>query len=953
MTPIYVKTVYSFLSSMVTIDNLVDFAKKNNYSNLCICDDNMYGVMEFIKKCQSNNINPIVGIDINGILLFAKNYDGYKNLLHLNKIKSERDLEINDYKDYSNDLVCFIKYDNELKMELTKIYSDYYIYSSDINNSEYLYIHKTLCLNKNDIDTLKYLNMLRDNKTILDEYEFNNDVCFINYDSDIYNEFFNKCHLELPKYTLNIPDYCKYNDTKGLNSDEYLENLSIIGLNKRLNNKVTVKYKDRLLYELSIIKKMGFSNYFLIVYDYIKYAKMNNILVGPGRGSAAGSLVSFSLGITEVDPLKYDLLFERFLNPSRITMPDIDTDFPDIERDKVIEYCINKYGINKVALITTFTPFGSKMAIRDMGRILNVPLYVIDDLTKKIGNRNLSEALNDIKIKELIQSDNKIKKLYEMSLKIEGIPRHSSIHAAGVIMADMPLDSIIPLTFYDDKYVSCYEAKYLEELGLLKMDFLGIKNLTMISDIINLINKDSKNNLNFNNIQLDDIDTFKIFQNGDTCGIFQFESNGMKDFLRRLKPNSFIDIYNANAFFRPGPSNYIDLYIERRSGKANVDYMDERLKPILKETLGIIVYQEQIMAIANVMASFSMSEADILRRAVSKKKIDEINKFHDKFVDGSINNNYSKELSENVFNMILEFASYGFNKSHSVAYSIISYKMAYLKYHYPLYFYKVLLDNSISDNLKTIELIKECKKKNISVIKPNNNISLDKYVIYYNKIILPLNIINGVSSVNAKKIIEIRKDKFIDIYDFFIKIIENNISKNIITALINSGCLDNFNYNRKTLINNLDNLINYGNLVHDLGSDFVLKPEINIVDDYTNEELIKNEKEIFGFYLSNHPVTYYRDKINGCINTSKVKDYFNKYIKTVLMIDKIKEVTTKKGEKMAFLDCSDEEGSIDVTAFPKVYQELSDIKKGDIVFIEGKIERRNDYAIIVNQIKKL
>ncbi len=950
MAPIYVKSVYSFLSSTITIDEYISFAKKNNYSNLCLCDDNMYGVMEFIKKCQDNNINPIVGVDFNNLLLFAKNYNGYQNLLHLTRVKSERELGINDYQDYCHNLVCFIDCDNENKDNLIKIYDDYYLYSNNIDNKEYLYLHKTLCLNKEDVDTLKYLNMLRDNKTVLDEYEFNKDIYYLDYNCDEYQEFYNKCHLELPKYALNIPDFCKYNDTKGLNSDEYLYNLSIKGLNKRFNNKVTMKYKDRLLYELSIIKQMGYSNYFLIVYDYIKYAKTNNILVGPGRGSAAGSLVSFSLGITEVDPLKYDLLFERFLNPNRVTMPDIDTDFPDILRDKVIEYCINKYGVDKVSLITTFTPFGSKLAIRDMGRIMNIPLYVIDDLTKKIGNNSLLEAISDNKIKELINSDLKLKKLYTVATKIEGIPRHSSIHAAGVIMSNTQLEKIIPLTYYEEKYVSCYEAKYLEEMGLLKMDFLGIKNLTMISEMINLINQED---IKFNAIPLTDKDTFKIFASGDTVGIFQFESNGMKSFLERLKPDCFMDIYNANAFFRPGPSNYIDLYIARRNGKTSIDYFDDRLKPILEDTLGIIVYQEQIMQIANVMAGFTMSEADILRRAVSKKKIDDIKNFHDKFIDGSINNNYSSDLSEKIFQMILDFASYGFNKSHSVAYSIISYKMAYLKYHYPLYFYKVLLDNSISDNQKTIELIKECKKKNITVLKPDINKSNDKYTISHGKILLPFNTINSVSSVNAKKIIEIRNNSFSDIYDFFIKMIENNFSKNIIISLINSGSLDSFGYNRKTLISNLDNLINYGNLVHDLGNDFVLKPEINITDDYTNEELINNEKEIFGFYLSNHPVTYYRSKIGNCISLNKIKDYFNKNIKTILMVDRIKEITTKKGEKMAFLTCSDECSSIDATIFPNIYKDFNTIKKGDIVTIDGKIERRRDYEIIVNKIEKI
>ena len=764
-----------------------------------------------------------------------------------------------------------------------------------------------------------------------------------------YDEFINKCHLELPKYSLNLPNYCDYNDTLGLDSDEYLYNLSIKGLNKRLNNQVTIKYKDRLLYELDVIKKMGFSNYFLIVYDYIKYAKMNNILVGPGRGSAAGSLVSFSLGITEVDPIKYNLLFERFLNIERITMPDIDTDFPDEKRDEIINYVTKKYGQDKVCLISTFGTFGSKMALRDMGRVMNVPLYIIDDLCKKIGDKTLKEAIELNNIKGFVESDNKIKKLYEVASKIEGLPRHSSIHAAGVVMANNPLVETIPLVYYDDKYLSAYESVYLEELGLLKMDFLGIRNLTIIDDTLNLIKEYKKIDLKFNEIPLDDIDTYKIFSNGDTLGIFQFESNGMRDFLMRLKPNSFTDIYNANAFYRPGPSSNIDLYIKRRHNLTETEYFDESLKDILKDTCGIIVYQEQIMEIAHVMADFTLGEADLLRRAMSKEKKEELMKYQDKFITNAIKKGYDKELVSNIYNLILSFASYGFNKSHSVAYSMISYKMAYLKAHYPLYFYLSLLKGALNDDIKTINYIKEMKKHNIKIIKPDINKSTDEFSIYYDNILLPFNIIKGIGSDVAKKIMKARDDGFSNIYDFFLKVVNNGISQNIIELLITSGCLDFFGYNRQTLINNIDSLINYGNLCKDLGSDFVLKPEINMSDEFEREILINQEKECFGFYLTNHPVSFYKNKIKS-INLIDINKYFNKNITCVVMIDKIKEITTKKGEKMAFLSCSDEEASCDITIFPNLYKELLNLSKSDIIKVDGRVERRSNYNIIANSI---
>lgn len=929
--PIYLKTVYSFLTSLITIDDLIMYAKSNNLTSLCICDNNMYGVMEFIRKCQINDIKPIVGLDIDKALLFAKDYTGYQNLMKLTTIKSEKELDLDILKKYHSSLICIVNEDNELK----EIYDDYYIYP----------LHKTLCLNEDDLETLKYLHMLRDNKTLDMDYEFNHDVC-VKKESQEIVDVINKCNLILPKYELNLPDYCKYNDTKGLNADDYLENLSIIGLNKRFNNKVTNTYKERLLHELSVIKKMGFSNYFLIVYDYIKYAKTNGILVGPGRGSAAGSLVSFSLGITDVDPIKYNLLFERFLNSERVTMPDIDTDFPDNKRDDVINYVINKYGNKNVCQITTFGTFGTKMALRDMGRVMNIPLYVIDDLCKKIGNLTISEIEKDATIMKLINSDNKLKKLLMVGKRIEGIPRHTSIHAAGVIMSNTPLDDIVPLSLENDKYLSCYEAMYLEELGLLKMDFLGLKNLTIIDNIIKSIFEHEKKTIKFSDIPLEDYKTNLIFQRGDTEGIFQFESSGMKEFLVKLHPDSFMDIYNANAFFRPGPSSSIDSFIKRKFGKEKIDYFDDNLKDILMDTNGIIVYQEQIMLIANKMANLSLGEADILRRAMSKKKLSDIEKMKDKFISNSINNGYPKEKVEHIFNLILNFASYGFNKSHSVAYSIISYKMAYLKANYPLYFYLALLNMAKDDEVKTKKYLQEVKSHNLKISKPDINKSMDNYIISYQTIYLPFNTIKGISSVITNKIINGRVHKFTDIYDFFSKMANESIPKNIYLSLITSGALDSFGINRKTLYENVDNLINYGNLVKDLGKENVLTPEITNYDEFTKEELINYEKECFGFYISNHPVVHYRNKIDNAIKLVNLKKYFNKNIVTVLLVDRIKEVNTKDNLPMAFLSCSDEEQIVDVIVFPKVYETIPNLKKGDIIKVEGKVERKKDFNII-------
>ena len=967
MMPIYVKTVYSFLSSLITVDDLVSFGKQYNLKSLCICDDNMYGVMDFIKKSNDVGIKPIIGLDVGKVLLYAKNYIGYQNLLKLVTIKSEREITIDDFKKYNCDLICVIKYENIEELEqFNEIYDDVYIgfnnneelISIKKNSLKPLYVKKVLCLKESDIEILKYLEMLRDNKTLSDDYSFDSNILVndlsVEYSINL-DEFINKCNLVLPRYHLNLPNYMSYNDTSCLSSDEYLYNLSVAGITKRLEGKVTVRYRDRLLHELDVIKKMGFSNYFLIVYDYIRYAKKNNILVGPGRGSAAGSLVSYSLGITDVDPIKYDLLFERFLNSERVTMPDIDTDFPDIERDDVISYVKDKYGLKKVAGIITFGTFGSKMALRDIGRVLNVSLYTIDELCKLVkNNMSLLDNYNtNIKFKMIVEGDNKLKKLLEVASRIEGLPRHTSIHAAGIIISGSDLDEIVPLTYNDGMYLSGYEASFLEELGLLKMDFLGLKNLTTIKNTLSLINNNLDMSLNFNNLPLFDEKTNELFQKGDMLGIFQFESAGMRDFLIKLHPVSFTDIYNANAIYRPGPSDNIPLFLARRNGRVSIDYLDESLKDILKDTYGIMIYQEQIMLIAVKMASFTLGEADILRRAMSKKKLDILEGAKEKFINNSINNGYSRELSEKVYELILSFASYGFNKSHSVAYSMIAYKMAYLKANYPMYFYLALLNSVTMDDSKTIAYIKEMKKRDLKIFKPDINRSFDDYRLYYDGIVLPFTMIKGISSMVSKKIIDCRGEKFLDIYDFFSKMMIGGISRNVITSLIDSGAMDSFGYTRASIYENLDSLINYGNLTKDLDPSFVLRPEIVLLPEFSKEILIANEKNSFGFYLTNHPVNLYKSKYDNIVDLVNLPNYFNKVVTCIVMIDKVKTVNTKKNETMAFVLGSDEETTFDFVLFPKVYSTCFELKKGDIIKMIGKIERRSSYQMIVSSIERV
>lgn len=972
--PLGIKTSYSLLSSLVNIKELVKITKEYNITSLGIRDNNLCGVMEFYHECINNDIKPIIGLDLEvnqkRILLYAKNYKGYKNLCKLSTLKSERDISFDDLDSYNNDLICVIPSDNVgIYNELEKIYKDIYVGCNknilDGKNFKRVYLSEVLYLDKSDYKYLSFLYAIRDGKKYEESEEVHSnkylmtsdEVLNIVSDELIQNtiEIANKCNIEFPSNELLLPKYKEDVDEK-----LYLTELCKKGLYKRLNNNVPSKYLSRLKYELDIINKMGFSNYFLVVYDFVRYAKKNNILVGPGRGSAASSLVSYTLGITEVDPLKYNLLFERFLNPERITMPDIDIDFPDIYRDQVIDYVIKKYGNKRVAQIITFGTLGMRQAVRDVGRVLDIPNKLIDRVSSMLPNdtnSNISIVYNKNKeFRELIDSNSSLRLLYEVVSKIGGIPRHSSIHAAGIVMSSKDLDEVMPLIKTEmGTYLTGYSMKYLEELGLLKMDFLGLRNLTTIMNIIDSINETSDKPINFNDIPLDDSKAIKIFSEGNTDGIFQFESTGMKKFLKKLKPSNFEDIVLANALFRPGPMDNIDMYIRRRNGLEKIDYIHPNLINILKPTYGIIVYQEQIMQIASLMAGYNLGEADILRRAMGKKKADVLVNEKTKFIKRSIENGYEEQVSTKVYNLILKFANYGFNKSHSVAYSIIGYKMAYLKTYYPKQFLVNLLSSVSGSEIKTKQYINEAKKNNISILKPDINLSTNKYSIDELGIRLPFSIIRNVGTMACSHIIKGRENKpYLDFLDFVSRTYGEKVNKKTIESLIYAGCFNSFGYNKKTLINNLDNAINYAELVQNLDAFLVEKPTLEITDEFTDEEQLEQELNIFGFYLSSHPVISYKNDYNNIVDTNVLSSYFNKDITVIIYVDSVKAIKTKKEEDMAFITGSDEYSKIEIVVFPKVWSLNTTLKKGNILKVHGRVERRlSEYQLIANKIEIL
>ena len=968
--PLYIKTENSLLQSTIRIKELVKFAVDRNLSVLTITDSNMFGAMEFYKLCLENSIEPIIGLECivsdKKIILYAKHFVGYKHLLKLSTIQSERMLDVNDLNSFKEDLICIVPYESIDVIDILPSYENLYFGYS--NEEEYnvlvhkysniVYVREILYLEKEDREYLRYLRAISEGK-LLSDYpisSIDNSLVFsneISYDVDCNSEIASLCTLRIDFSSNLLP---VYSCPEGYTSYSYLRHLCKEGLKKRFGEKVNKIYIDRLKYELEVIDKMGFCNYFLVVWDYVKYAKENGILVGPGRGSAAGSLVSYCLFITDIDPIQYNLLFERFLNPERVTMPDIDMDFEDTRRDEVIEYCVNKYGKKRVAEIITFGTLGAKQVVRDVGRVMDLPLSEIDFLCRMIDTKySLEENYQrNSKIKVFLEGNKNLQTLYKVSIKLEGLKRHTSVHAAGVVMCNYDIDEFVPLYKHENMYLTGYSMGYLEELGLLKMDFLSLTTLGTISNILNEIRKDGIS-ISFDTIPFHDKEALKVFHEVNTIGIFQFESTGMMNFLRKFKPDTFEDIFAALALYRPGPMDNIDTYIKRKHGKEKIDYLHPDLIPILKPTYGILVYQEQIMQVANVMAGYSLGEADVLRRAMSKKKEDILLKEKDKFVERAVLKGYERELAIKVYELILKFASYGFNRSHSVAYAVISYKLAYLKAHYPLYFMKSMLTMAIGSITSTKKYIYECKKNHIEILKPSIASSLGVYSIEDGKIRYPLTNIKSIGDNVALTILKERENApFTSIYDFIKRVYGKSVNKKIITNLIWAGCFDAFGYNRKTLIHNLDLILNYGELIQDLDEEYALTPELEIMDEYTSKECMQQELEIYGFYLSNHPITEYKLQYPNCVSLENLDNYFDKTIHTIVYVDYLRKVSTKKNDMMCFITGSDEITRIDITVFPKIYEAVSDeLKEGNIIYIIGKVEKRFDKLQIVLQDLKI
>lgn len=788
------------------------------------------------------------------------------------------------------------------------------------------------------------------------------------------------CNLEIKLGETQLPHF---EVPKGYTDKTFLRKLTEEGLKKRFGDKINQEQIERMNYELEIIEKTGFPSYFLIVQDFVNWTKNQNIVVGPGRGSAAGSFVSYLIGITNIDPIKYDLLFERFLNPERISMPDIDMDFADNRRDEVLGYVRKKYGDDHVAQIITFGTMAARAAIRDAGRALGFPYNFCDKTAKLIPSfSSIPEALENAKeFKDLYENDPDAKRLIESAKRLEGVVRHASMHACGVVITKEPVVEYTPLQKIAGKdsgavtqYSSSTKYSFIEKIGLLKMDFLGLKNLTIIQDTLKIIRKTKNISLTVDNIPLEDKKTFHLLQKAQTTGVFQLESSGMKRYLKLLKPSVLEDIIAMVALYRPGPMDWIPNFIARKNGEKEIRYLHPKLKPILEKTYGVAVYQEQVMQIAQSLAGFSLGEADVLRKAMGKKVFSLIQKEKQKFIQGCIKQNIEKKVAEKVFSFIEPFAGYGFNRSHAACYGLIGYQTAYLKAHYPAEFMAALL-TSDQDNIDRIAIeVAECREIGIKVLPPHINESFEEFAVIINpgekeKIRFGLNAIKNVGHTIAKEIVNERKKngKFSTLTNFIERIQHKDLNKKSIEALAKVGALENL-AEKNAVLASIENILAHGknltkirnsNQTSLFGSEEIKMPEIKleIVSPASKKEQLIWERELLGLYISDHPVRQYQHFLEKMATPiKKISAEMNGQTTTIGgIISKIKKIYLKNKKEMLFVTLEDTNSSMEILVFPKTLEETGSFwKEEKIVLIKGKISNKDgEIKLLCENVKNI
>jgi len=772
-----------------------------------------------------------------------------------------------------------------------------------------------------------------------------------------------RCNLEF-KLGLNLlPVYKLENKQRPY---EFLEKLAFDGLLHKFGTEPEENYKERLRKELEIIQKVRYSSYFLIVWDFISHARQKGIPVGPGRGSAAGSLVSYCLGITDIDPVKYNLLFERFLNPERVSMPDIDVDFCKDRRTEIISYVTEKYGKDHVAQIITFGTMAARAAIRDVGRALDFPYAEVDKIAKLVPNTlniKIEETLKaEPQLRALYDNNPKIKELIDVALRLEGLSRHASTHAAGVVISPEPLTTFMPLykNPVDGTITTQFDMNAIEKIGLLKFDFLGLKTLTVMDKALKYIKENGKD-FSLKEISFEDKKTYELLSSGHTTGIFQLESPGMRDLLVKMTPNRFEDLIAIVALYRPGPigSGMIDDFIKRKKGLIPVKYELPQLKEILSETHGIILYQEQVMRIANTLANFTMGQADILRKAMGKKKPEEMEKLKEAFIQGAKAKGVSEKKATRLFDLMAFFAEYGFNKSHSAAYAHIAYQTAYLKAHFPVEFMAATLSADMDNTDKIVKSINECRDMGISILPPDINQSGQEFKVIGNSIRFGLEAVKGVGAAAIESIIEARNEEgpFPSLINFLHKVDSRKVNKKVIESLIKAGAFDSLGISRTGAMELMEKTLNGNSRTIALGQQSIFgssSEDTNASDKELDEfELLKHEKEALGFYITGHPLTKYAKKLEK-INAKKTSELENINDGEEVLIGgilrTIKKIQTRsKAEIMAYCTLEDADGSIEVIVFPQLYRaSLPILQKDMLLMIKGTVDKTEKGVKIVS-----
>ncbi|AFW91149.1 DNA polymerase III, alpha subunit [Lactococcus cremoris subsp. cremoris UC509.9] len=990
--PLNTKTEYSFLDSVVKLDDYLEGALRLGYKTVGICDvGNLHAAFRFVRQAQMLNLQPVISIELNfewrglpvSFSFIAKNTEGYKNLLRISTFHNYDRRQFSDIQNHLSGIALVIPETYGALSELSELAAfadEAYIGIDQQTNKGTKFNLPTLpfpavrYLNFADNEILAILHAVRDGLSFDESLTVSSNELLQR--PEAYESYFQKYFLQaltnLSVLTakiayqfdekLELPRFDKKREAV-----EHLREEAILGLSARLEEKKSLTgissvslanalaeestmidlsvYQERLEKELSVIHQMGFDDYFLIVADLLRYAREQDIYCGMGRGSAAGSLVAYVLGITQVDPVKHNLFFERFLNPERVAMPDIDIDMPDDRRAELLAYMKNRYGSDHVAQIVTFSTLGKRQALRDVGKAFGMTEAELSNLTRMLVRRFgtlADEYENNQRFKAEVLKNGKLKRIYEVARRIEGMPRQTSTHASGVVLSEESLVNYVSLKPSEDLALTQYEAPDVEAIGLLKIDFLGLRNLTIISRLRDLVKKRQKIDIDPLKIDLEDEATLALFRAGNTMGIFQFENPQMRRFLRNLAPSKFDDIVDATSIFRPGPSQFIPQFVARRHGKEIVPVVDDSISEILKPTYGIMIYQEQIMQVAQAFAGFSLGKADLLRRAISKKKGSELEKLREDFLISAGEMGHSKEKAEEIYDLIERFANYGFNRSHGFAYGALAFQIAYFKAHFPDEFYEIQLRDR-----KREVMILDALDNGFEIEKPNINQMKIGDFVKNKKIRLGLAHVQGISRDLAKWIVENQSYK--NLADFVEKLPNNFHKKESILPLIQIGAFDYADSNRGKLAYNLAdhaNLLNYYSddiFMASSGGGFAYHE----AEDYSEAEKYDFEKNLLGIGVTPHPLQSLAQRFSG--NFTPIANLVKNSRMTILVeINYIRTHRTKTGQTMAFLTVSDSRENFDVTLFPEIYRQFSsELEQGKFYLISGKVTERNDELQLV------